>query len=970
MANVKITDLPASTDPASTDVLPIVEVSADATKKVSIETLLKNASDGTESAPSFSFDGDGNTGIYHPAADQVAISTGGSQRILIEDSGVTIPGNFTVNGTTTTIDTTTLVVEDKNIEIGKFATPTDTTADGGGITLKGASDKTISWVESTGCWTFNQPMDFNNHVRIDSSGNVFIGGTTASNADIALNANGNITTVGDIATTKSFGKLQSGTAVLIGSGTNGADFFLNANANYASGWKYTIDGVAAGIYGNTDGLVFRQAAAGTAGDAVSWTEQARLTTDGNFLIGGSLPNTPKIALKSDGSITAVGNLGVGTTAPSANMHVSKSYSAPTNGHDGNLIAIFSNSSSANSYAGIGIGAGNNAGSFIHFGDTDDDNVGRLNYLHDSDAFTFVTAASERMRIDSGNVGIGTSSPAFPLDITGPGTANASTLRINDAASSADSRHIHLTRASNNAYIGIAGSASNDPLFISRTGANSDFTINSSGNVGIGTSSPTVELDVTGDARLRSSSTSEGPILQFDGAGPNGTNYTFGKIEADNTGSNNAGELRFYTNLASAGGLAQRMVIARDGNVGIGTTSPGVSGLHVRNSSEVFLRLDHSATNTWDISNDSNLKFSRGGTERLRIDSLGFVGIGESSPGSYDSGARNLVVGSTSHTGILIKAGTSHYSNLYFGDGTGNDSFRGSVAYNHSEDSLRLSTAGSERLRVDSSGRLLLGTSSTIGAPRLDAVGNSASNTGEGIVQIRRGESVTTNNVTIGALNFGDTTSGGFRRAQIVASSDGAGGSGDLPTRLTFTTTADAASTPTERMRITSSGRMYLQGSPNLFISNTASAGTSQVMIAAGHSATDFETSTLSFRVYNNGNVQNTNNSYGAISDAKLKENIVDASSQWGDVKGIRVRNYNFIEGQTHTQIGVVAQEVETVSPGLVYESPDTDNEDNDLGTVTKSVNYSVLYMKAVKALQEAMERIETLEAKVAALEAG
>jgi hypothetical protein len=65
---------------------------------------------------------------------------------------------------------------------------------------------------------------------------------------------------------------------------------------------------------------------------------------------------------------------------------------------------------------------------------------------------------------------------------------------------------------------------------------------------------------------------------------------------------------------------------------------------------------------------------------------------------------------------------------------------------------------------------------------------------------------------------------------------------------------------------------------------------------------------------------------------------------------------------------LVAQEVELVSPGLVSESPDRDDEGNDLGTVTKSVNYSVLYMKAVKALQEAMERIEALEAKVTALE--
>jgi hypothetical protein len=121
-----------------------------------------------------------------------------------------------------------------------------------------------------------------------------------------------------------------------------------------------------------------------------------------------------------------------------------------------------------------------------------------------------------------------------------------------------------------------------------------------------------------------------------------------------------------------------------------------------------------------------------------------------------------------------------------------------------------------------------------------------------------------------------------------------------------------------------------------------------------------------FRVMCDGDVENTNNSYGAISDIKLKENIVDASSQWDDLKALQVRNYNFKAEtgySTHTQLGLVAQEVELVSPNLVGQS--VDDETNE---ITKTVNYSVLYMKAVKALQEAMDRIETLEAKVTALE--
>jgi hypothetical protein len=120
-----------------------------------------------------------------------------------------------------------------------------------------------------------------------------------------------------------------------------------------------------------------------------------------------------------------------------------------------------------------------------------------------------------------------------------------------------------------------------------------------------------------------------------------------------------------------------------------------------------------------------------------------------------------------------------------------------------------------------------------------------------------------------------------------------------------------------------------------------------------------------------GDFESYNNSYGGISDAKLKENIVDAPSQWDDLKAVRVRKYSLISDKLDqgNQLGVVAQELELSGmSGLVKEAPDRDVDGKDLGTATKTVKYSILYMKAVKALQEAMTRIETLETKVAALE--
>ncbi len=88
--------------------------------------------------------------------DQVLV-TDGTDVSWSDD--LTIAGNLTVSGTTTTINTQTLNVEDKNIEIAKVATPTDITADGGGITLKGATDKTINWIDATDAWTFSEHIN-------------------------------------------------------------------------------------------------------------------------------------------------------------------------------------------------------------------------------------------------------------------------------------------------------------------------------------------------------------------------------------------------------------------------------------------------------------------------------------------------------------------------------------------------------------------------------------------------------------------------------------------------------------------------------------------------------------------------------------------------------------------------------------------------------------------------------------------
>lgn len=152
-----------------------------------------------------------------------------------------ITGNLTVNGTTTTLNSTTLTVDDKNIELGSVASPSDTTADGGGITLKGASDKTIVWTNSTDSWDFNQ------HVNIASGTEFKIAGTsvlTASTLGSGVTAS-SLTSVGTITS----GTWQ-GTTVAVAKGGTGATTAAAARSNLGATTKVTAtigDGSATAI---------------------------------------------------------------------------------------------------------------------------------------------------------------------------------------------------------------------------------------------------------------------------------------------------------------------------------------------------------------------------------------------------------------------------------------------------------------------------------------------------------------------------------------------------------------------------------------------------------------------------------------------------------------------------------------------------------------------------------------------------
>jgi hypothetical protein len=171
------------------------------------------------------------------------------------DGAVTVEGDLTVKGTTTTIDTANLTVEDKNIEIGKVGSPTDATADGGGITLKGSTDKTINWVDATDAWTFSE------HVDLASTKEYRIAGTKVLDAtSLGTGVTGSsLTSVGTIGT-----GIWQGTTIGTGYGGTG-------QTTYTSGQL---------LIGKTDGTLAKTTL--TAGTGITITNG-----DGSISIASS-----------------------------------------------------------------------------------------------------------------------------------------------------------------------------------------------------------------------------------------------------------------------------------------------------------------------------------------------------------------------------------------------------------------------------------------------------------------------------------------------------------------------------------------------------------------------------------------------------------------------------------------------------------------------------------------------------------
>jgi hypothetical protein len=154
--------------------------------------------------------------------------------LTINNANTVITGNLTVNGTTNTINSTTITVDDKNIELGSVASPTDTTADGGGITLKGATDKTFNWVDATDAWTSSE------HMNLLTGKAYYIAGTSVLNATtLGSGVTGSsLTSVGTIGTGVWQGTLVAGQYG--GTGVNNSGKTITIGGNFTHTGAHTL----------------------------------------------------------------------------------------------------------------------------------------------------------------------------------------------------------------------------------------------------------------------------------------------------------------------------------------------------------------------------------------------------------------------------------------------------------------------------------------------------------------------------------------------------------------------------------------------------------------------------------------------------------------------------------------------------------------------------------------------------------
>ena len=922
-----------------------------------------------------------------------------------------ITGNLTVSGNSTTLNAEILTIEDADIVL--LSNVASTPALNAGIIVnRGTSTNTfLRWDEVTDKWGWSD--DGSTTYKFTSALDAYAQANSAYGA-----ANNRVLKAGDTMTGQlnisAGGLLVTGN---VGIGTSSPFSKLQVGANTFSGGNGTFsnDRVGLGVHGSLTsimyastyndgtypdyGLVFVH------GSNTSNYNVWSLSPDGpakgnslNFIYGSNATNihtgTPKVVFRGDG------NVGIGTASPASKLTVS-----------GDVQILSTN--------------------YLNF-----TNTAQQTYIRApaSNTIAFGTSSTEQMRLDSsGNLGIGTSTVPARLTILGPiGSLNdaAGTMRlVTDYSTSGSADAIgagivfaqryfnsEATTIRTGGIYGLKTEANGNfgggLAFYTQPGSSADMAermrITHGGNLGIGTTTAPTSGGFT-DSRVlikQAANGVTGGALQIEESGSDSVAFFGFTGSAFRIGTSYRSTGSYYPIQFTPAGVTPSLHLATDGNVGIGTTSPGsylsgtaklVAYANANAQNSILVRNDSSGVlassaialnaygNVWGIEigstakNNNALTFQLdyGGTnsEKMRLDSSGNLGIGATAPQSKLEVATSS--GQFAHFGATSTA-NGEFTGITLGYRENNSFYRkAAIVQEQIGDN---SARGHLHLLVDianDSGTVILGDSKLMIHGTTGNVGIGTTSPSNAQLVVKAASAYTANTyfaARLQAANYADTGGyttmlgfgvepGGWSKGAIGYTRTGGYDTGHLAFYVNGTIDSSMVALADERARITAAG--------DLCVGTTAAISSyARIHVRGDNKGIAIQDSTdNSYRaIYNqsgllyfyNGTNEGYLSSAGAwvdASDARLKENIVTIKHGLDSVMKSQPRSYKMKDGDAE-YVGFIAQEMLDVIPECVSGKPE-----KQLG-----ISYGSLVAVAFKAIQEQQAIITTLTARITALE--